>query len=380
MSLLTLLLISLLCSVQCSNIHFVKPDYDEDNSDNAHTLQYYVNNSDKYFTSHTEIYFKRGQYYLNTDVFLNNITDIVFAGINTCNITFGTLVSVIAYNGSNFKFKNISEHNSNNYASKSHSNFKSEEWYNNYRGLIILFHCASVVFANVKLTINTNVDGIVAVDVRGVSAMINTTVILQWLPIVNINPKNAPLYGVKNAPLYGVKVFYDNESNNEANCTFIIKNFRFSTASNKSDIDVYDYALKIKLKQKEYNVYIFIQNALFNNLSKSGILNYRGYTCGSDTKNRLYFDNATIMHNVGYNENPMIFINFYTCSYSEQLDYAAMQYRDKQYNLVVFNQCLFTSNTDIITMISILPASSRTITGHIVVKTVNFATTRMFIL
>jgi len=98
MSLLTLLLISLLCSVQCSNIHFVKPDYDEDNSDNAHTLQYYVNNSDKYFTSHTEIYFKRGQYYLNTDVFLNNITDIVFAGINTCNITFGTLVSVIAYN------------------------------------------------------------------------------------------------------------------------------------------------------------------------------------------------------------------------------------------------------------------------------------------
>ena len=117
---------------------------------------------------------------------------------------------MIAYNGSNFKFENInvrSEHNSINHASKSHSNFKSEEWYNNYRGSIIIFHCASVVFANVKLTINTNVDGIVAVDVRGVSAMINKTVILQWPPIVNINPKNAPLYGVKNPPLYGVKIF-----------------------------------------------------------------------------------------------------------------------------------------------------------------------------
>ena len=47
-----MLLLALLTCRLNYNEYYVKPDNDENVH---HTLQYYVNNSDKYFTSHTQI-------------------------------------------------------------------------------------------------------------------------------------------------------------------------------------------------------------------------------------------------------------------------------------------------------------------------------------
>ena len=174
------MLMPLLALITCSGVesttckrYFVKPDYDEDNSKNTHTIQYYINNFDKYFTSYTQIWFKSGQYYLYSDVFLNNITNIAFTGqgMNTCGITFVAFASVKVCNSSNVKFENLSfmsEKDQKYHAFKTHSKFKGEEWqYNNYNGSIILFHCVSVVFENIKLMINAKVNGIVVVNARG---------------------------------------------------------------------------------------------------------------------------------------------------------------------------------------------------------------------
>ena len=72
-----------------------------------HTLQYYVNNSDKYFTSHTQIQLEPGQHHLSTDLLLRNVTDISFIGMNPCHIIFTASASVSVLNAIVLNLKNI---------------------------------------------------------------------------------------------------------------------------------------------------------------------------------------------------------------------------------------------------------------------------------
>ena len=178
---LSVLIVMLMCRVNSTHCkeYFVKPDNDEDSSKNVHTLQYYVKNSVKYFTSCTQIWFKPGQYYLTTNIVLSNTNNIAFTGMNPCNITFMAF-AVSVCDSYNVKFENIRFMSSNGKPFKAHSKCKGKKWwYYNYSGLITLLHCKSITFMNVHLTISTQVNGIVVVNTRSISTISNITIVIE---------------------------------------------------------------------------------------------------------------------------------------------------------------------------------------------------------
>ena len=52
-------------------------------NDNTYTLQHYLNNTNKYFTSDTQLYFLPGQYFLNNDLIIQDVTNFSLIGNRT---------------------------------------------------------------------------------------------------------------------------------------------------------------------------------------------------------------------------------------------------------------------------------------------------------
>ena len=66
-----------------STVYYVIPDDDYTTNNNTYTLQHYLNNINKYFTSHTQLHFLPGQYYLNTDLIIQNVSNLSLIGNRT---------------------------------------------------------------------------------------------------------------------------------------------------------------------------------------------------------------------------------------------------------------------------------------------------------
>jgi len=58
----------------------VIPDDHYTTNNNTYTLQHYLKNINKYFTSHTQLQFLPGQYYLNTDLIIQHVSNLSLIG------------------------------------------------------------------------------------------------------------------------------------------------------------------------------------------------------------------------------------------------------------------------------------------------------------
>ena len=89
--LLLFLVSTSLLQTTSSAVYYVVPDDHYTTDNNSYTLQHYLNNTNKYFTSHTRLYFLPGQYYLNTDLIIQDVRNLSLTG----NRTNGVINSVI---------------------------------------------------------------------------------------------------------------------------------------------------------------------------------------------------------------------------------------------------------------------------------------------
>ena len=77
----SLLLASLLYSASSTTVYHVVPDNQFSSSNNnTYTLDHYLNNVNKYFTSDTELHFLAGHYNLNTIIFVTSVTNFSIIG------------------------------------------------------------------------------------------------------------------------------------------------------------------------------------------------------------------------------------------------------------------------------------------------------------
>ena len=81
--LLSLLIQSSLLYTTSSTVYYVIPDDHYTTNNNTYTLQHYLNNTNKYFTSHTQLHFLPGQYYLNTDLIIQHVNNLSLIGNRT---------------------------------------------------------------------------------------------------------------------------------------------------------------------------------------------------------------------------------------------------------------------------------------------------------
>ena len=102
-----LLLLSLpLVHAAVSTVYHVMPDNANGIAKvtNTHMLQYYLSNVDTVVTSHSQLIFQPGEYYLNIDLVISNVHNFTLSGSNS---TLG-YASVVVVNVANFIIENIS--------------------------------------------------------------------------------------------------------------------------------------------------------------------------------------------------------------------------------------------------------------------------------
>ena len=78
---LLLLIVSSLAYTTNCLVYYVVPD-DHYLAANSNTLQHYLNNSDTYFTSNTQLVFLPGKHHLYTDLTVENVMNISLHGVN----------------------------------------------------------------------------------------------------------------------------------------------------------------------------------------------------------------------------------------------------------------------------------------------------------
>ena len=110
--LLAFLLKSSLLHTTSSSVYHVIPDdhYTADN--NTYTLQHYLNNVNKYFTSHTQLHFLPGQYYLNTDLIIQHVSNLSLIGNRTNEVINSVIkctspAGIVVVGSSNIVIENI---------------------------------------------------------------------------------------------------------------------------------------------------------------------------------------------------------------------------------------------------------------------------------
>ena len=86
-----IIFISLLHLITATGVYYVKPDDDQSDINNdcpidheCHTLQYYLLNTSKYFTSTTQLHFLQGNFYINDDIVIDSLHNfsLVGSGVN----------------------------------------------------------------------------------------------------------------------------------------------------------------------------------------------------------------------------------------------------------------------------------------------------------
>ena len=79
--------------IATSTVYYVMPDdHYHPINDNTYTLQHYLNNTNKYFTSNTQLHFLPGQYYLNNDLIIQGVSNFSLIG-NRTNEVVNTVIN-----------------------------------------------------------------------------------------------------------------------------------------------------------------------------------------------------------------------------------------------------------------------------------------------
>ena len=88
-----LMLVTSLLHSTTSTVYYVTPDdHYHPINDNTYTLQHYLNNTNKYFTSNTQLHFLPGQYYLNNDLIIQGVSNFLLIG-NRTNEVISTVIN-----------------------------------------------------------------------------------------------------------------------------------------------------------------------------------------------------------------------------------------------------------------------------------------------
>ena len=111
-----IIFISLLHLITATGVYYVKPDDDQSDINNdcpidheCHTLQYYLLNTSKYFTSNTQLHFLQGNFYINDDIVIDSLHNfsLVGSGVNDNLIECSTPSLIAIINCTNTVIKNI---------------------------------------------------------------------------------------------------------------------------------------------------------------------------------------------------------------------------------------------------------------------------------
>ena len=367
--------VALLLHTTTATVYYVTPDdgdfTNNNDTESAKSLECYLKNTNKYFSSDSQFHFKMGHHYLNTDLVIQNVTNVTLTGESLCIIRCTSHVSIIILNVTNFMLENVTFENcSANYSNYLHNDFKY--YYTSIRSLkpssnasVLLYHCMSVKINNIVLMMTESNNGFLLVNVRSCSKINNIHITVQT---------NCPSVNKSSLQTNGILIYYDNWNNPSNKSSEIqLGNFQFTT--NGSCTHPVYYAIKTLLFQNNANVSVVIQNTIFTNLKNVTALYYHGETCGIGVNNNLTLRNCVASDNIGYSSLKMFCITLHN-KHCIGLYTRKQLYYLQQYNTIRFINCIFESNYNMTSMIYVSPVSSRATTGYFYLERITFHNNR----
>ena len=362
--------VALLLHITTATVYYVTPhdgDFANNNdTESAKSLEYYLKDTNKYFSSDSQFHFKMGHHYLNTDLVIQNVTNVILTGESLCIIGCTSHVSIIILNVTDFSLENITFENcSTNYSNYLHTDIRYDITSVSKPGpsnaSILLYRCMLVEITNIIITISESNIGILVVNTRNHSKITNIRIIVQ-------TNNNSSLQ------TNGIMLYYDNWKNPSNKSSEIqLDNFQFTT--NGSCAHPVYYAIKTLLVQNNANVSVVIQNTIFTNLRNVTALYYYGETCGIGVNNNLTLRNCIASDNIGYSSFKMFCITLHNMQCTGLFTRKQLYYL-QQYNTISFINCIFENNYNMTSMIYVSPVSSRATTGYFYLEMVTFHNNR----
>ena len=344
----SLLLAILLFQVTYSTVHHVIPDdeYNQCNSTGSariSTLQYYLNNTKRYFQSNTELRFEQGYHYLCKDWLLQNVSNVTINGNSSILSCIKPSLGIAIVKATNITIKNFYI----TYCSK-YRYYNTEQKHKTIhtrmlrKSAIFIYYSADVVITNTSITINKSyTSGIIGINIatRNLStSFTNITVLMQCEKSVNNS-------------LSGIMLFYyDSKDFNIIETVVIIYRFNYKTYGLCDN----SFALRLIMMHKEYNVTIQVENSSFTGLYNSSALLYYAESCRNANKRSLLrFSGCEIKNNAGNRLISMFLIEIYSHSsifYIVRSNHLC----SKLANIILFENSDFINNTKMNSLINVL--------------------------
>ena len=359
MSLQIFLTVAILLPMTMGRVYYVTPDdYSFSiNNENTNSLSYYLNNTSKYFTSDSQLNFKPGNHYLNTDLVIQNATNVKLTGENLSIIICTSHINIIILNVTNLTLNNINFKNCgdsySNYLLKYHSTFIIQ-FNHSSNAAILLYHCTSVELDNITIIIAEGNTGMLAVNMRNYSKITNIKITVET---------NSPLLNISSLQTHGI-LFYFDDWHNPIKTPSEVQLDDYQFTINGSCLHPRYYAISLFLFQINSNVSVIIQNTKFTDLTNVTALHYHGKACGTQVSSKLTIRNCVVSNNTGSPSLNMFYLTLNNMQCIKFYKYLK-SYNLQQNNYVKFTNCTFESNFNMSSMIYLSPISSRSVTCYL---------------
>ena len=152
------IILSLLVRITVSSIYYVTPEDDSTATFESHILQYYLNDSLKYFTSNIQLQFLAGTHYYYNNLVVENVTNFSLIGSHT-TVIYSQHATIEIYFAENITISNI-------ICINKHSTELA---------LLLLIHCSNVFVQDSVFTCQLNNCDLMIVDAFEVAILHNVS-------------------------------------------------------------------------------------------------------------------------------------------------------------------------------------------------------------
>ena len=296
-----LVLASLLHLIKATGVYYVTPDDDQSDINNdcpidheCHTLQYYLLNTSKYFTSNTQLHFLQGNFYINDDIVINSLHNfsLVGSGVNNTLIECSTPSLIAIINCTNTVIKNIT--------TGSQCGNLVKTYFDILRHMTI-FHTKRILNPSFIMPIPIKIHTVIYIF-NSYSTMV-CSVLIKTYGIFGIN-------GLGNTTLADIalyhgdlEIFYINYelTTIERYSNHTLQIIKFQYCGNKTPKN-FNVPIMIEFWQKYYNTEIYIKDSIFQSLKRIELMGISFLRC-SLGKHLVTIEQCQFINNSGVSQN-----------------------------------------------------------------------------
>ena len=331
----TILVVTLLMQITSTAVYYVTPDNSSQYANRSSTLQHYIDNSQKYFRSHTQLYFSPGQYYLQDDFVVQNVTKFTISGNRSVLICNSSSLGIIISNAKSIMITDIELKQCGKvyYVHTDLNKHRIDKEFS-WRGALFLDHSTAVVIHNVSVMVSAGVSGMIVINSKSKLTVDN------YSALATCEQLNSTTSGI---------LFY-NDDQSATRVIYEATNISYKTIGLCNN----SIALVLLMVQEKYETIFKVYNTSFSHLHNSNIMYYHGESCAhgfSNNTNVITFKNCQIKYN---DANPYLNM-FYISIHSE--DYTFLHVREKntkqcnRRNIINFRNCNFANNLNMNSLI-----------------------------